>query len=154
MKLDSVFRYLDENRDRLTDELVQFLRIPSISAHPDRDADVLAALDYDKRKLESLGFRTEVWPTRAHAGLFAERIENPDLPTVLIYGHVDVQPVDPVELWESPPFEPRIAGGKIWARGADDNKGQHYAQIAGVEAAIQAGGGLPVNVKFILESDE
>ncbi|HET7497404.1 MAG TPA: dipeptidase [Candidatus Eisenbacteria bacterium] len=154
MKLDSVFRYLDENKDRLTDELIQFLRIPSISAHPDRDADVAAALDYDKRKLESLGFRTEVWPTRAHAGLFAERIENPDLPTVLIYGHVDVQPVDPVELWESPPFEPRIAGGKIWARGADDNKGQHYAQIAGVEAAIRAGGGLPVNVKFIIESDE
>jgi len=154
MKLDSVFRFLDDNKDRLTDELVQFLKIPSISAHPARDADVAAALDYDKRKLESLGFKTEVWPTRAHAGLFAERIENPDLPTVLIYGHVDVQPVDPENLWESPPFDPQIRGGKIWARGADDNKGQHYAQIAGVEAALKGGGGLPVNVKFILESDE
>ncbi|HLQ65876.1 MAG TPA: dipeptidase [Candidatus Limnocylindrales bacterium] len=154
MKLDSTFRYLADNRDRLVDELVQFLKIPSISAHKDRDADVAAALDYDKRKLESLGFKTQVWPTRAHAGLFAERIENPDLPTVLIYGHVDVQPVDPLELWETPPFEPRIKDGKIWARGADDNKGQHYAQIAGVEAAIHGGGGLPVNVKFIIESDE
>jgi acetylornithine deacetylase/succinyl-diaminopimelate desuccinylase-like protein len=154
MKLDPVFQYLDTHKDRLVDELIQFLRIPSISAHPDRDQDVAKALDYDKKKLESLGFKTEVWPTRAHAGLFAERTENPDLPTVLIYGHVDVQPVDPIELWTSPPFEPRIEGGKIWARGADDNKGQHYAQIAGVEAALKAGGGLPVNVKFILESDE
>jgi acetylornithine deacetylase/succinyl-diaminopimelate desuccinylase-like protein len=154
MKLDPIFKYLSENQDRLVDELVQFLKIPSISAHKERDADVAAALDYDKRKLESLGFKTQVWPTRAHAGLFAERIENPDLPTVLIYGHVDVQPVDPLELWESPPFEPRIKDGQIWARGADDNKGQHYAQIAGVEAAIKGGGGLPVNVKFIIEADE
>ncbi len=154
MKLDPIFQYLSDNKDRLVDELVQFLKIPSISAHKERDADVAAALDYDKRKLESLGFKTQVWPTRAHAGLFAERIENPDLPTVLIYGHVDVQPVDPLELWESPPFEPRIKDGQIWARGADDNKGQHYAQIAGVEAAIKGGGGLPVNVKFIIESDE
>ena len=77
MKLDSAFRYLDEHRDRFTDELIQFLRIPSISAHPDHDADVAAALDYDKRKLESLGFRTEVWPTRSHAGLFAERVDVP-----------------------------------------------------------------------------
>jgi acetylornithine deacetylase/succinyl-diaminopimelate desuccinylase-like protein len=154
MNLDAAFRYIEANRDQLIDELVQFLRIPSISAHKDRDADVAAALDFDKRKLESLGFRTEVWPTRAHAGLFAERIENPDLPTVLIYGHVDVQPVDPLSLWKTPPFEPRIEGGRIWARGADDNKGQHYAQIAGVEAALKGGGGLPVNVKFIIESDE
>ncbi|HEY7727507.1 MAG TPA: M20/M25/M40 family metallo-hydrolase, partial [Candidatus Eisenbacteria bacterium] len=74
-------------------------------------------------------------------------------PTVLIYGHVDVQPVDPIDLWETPPFEPRIRDGRIWARGADDNKGQHYSQIAGVEAVSQTGG-LPVNVKFIIESDE
>jgi acetylornithine deacetylase/succinyl-diaminopimelate desuccinylase-like protein len=153
-KLEPVFRYLDEHKDRLTDELIQFLRIPSISAHKDHDADVAKALDYDKRKLESLGFRTEVWPTRAHAGLFAERIVSPDLPTVLIYGHVDVQPVDPLELWNSPPFEPRLEKGVVWARGADDNKGQHYAEIIGVEAMLKAGGGLPVNVKFIIEADE
>ena len=95
-----------------------------------------------------------MWPTRAHAGLFAEYLVSPDLPTVLIYGHVDVQPVDPLHLWTSPPFEPRITDGKIWARGADDNKGQHYAQIVGIEAALKGGGELPVNVKFILESDE
>ncbi|MGE5180018.1 MAG: dipeptidase [Bacteroidota bacterium] len=153
-KLVPVFRYLDEHKDRLTDELIEFLRIPSISAHKENDADVAKALDYDKRKLESLGFRTEVWPTRAHAGLFAERITSPDLPTVLIYGHVDVQPVDPLELWNSPPFEPRLEKGVIWARGADDNKGQHYAEIIGVEAMLKAGGGLPVNVKFIIEADE
>ena len=154
MNLDKAFAYIDQNQKRLIDELVQFLRIPSISAHKDRDADVARALDYDKKKLESLGFKTEVWPTRAHAGLFAERTVSPDLPTVLIYGHVDVQPVDPLDLWTSPPFEPRIADGKIWARGADDNKGQHYAQIVGVEAALQGGGELPVNVKFIIEADE
>ncbi len=154
MSRDDAFRYVEENRDRLVNELMEFLRIPSISAHPERDADVAAALDFDKRKLESLGFRTEVWPTRSHAGLFAERIEDPSLPTVLIYGHVDVQPVDPVELWTSPPFEPQIREGAIWARGADDNKGQHYAQIAGVESVLRTAGKLPLNVKFIIEADE
>src|SRR5688572_2940801 len=143
MKAANAFTFIDSNQERLVDELIRFLRIPSISAHKERDADVEAALDYDRKKLESLGFRTEIWPTRSHAGLFAERIVSPDLPTVLIYGHVDVQPVDPVALWTSPPFEPRIADGKIWARGADDNKGQHYAQIAGVEAVLRADGELP-----------
>lgn len=154
MNLDGAFRYIDQQRDRILGELFEFLRIPSISAHPERDADVARALDFDKRKLESLGFRTEIWPTRSHAGLFAERVTSPDLPTVLIYGHVDVQPVDPLELWTSPPFEPVIRDGAVWARGADDNKGQHFAQIVGVEAALRGGGGLPVNVKFIIEADE
>src|SRR5512140_350551 len=99
MSRDSAFDYLDANQARFVDELMQFLRIPSISAHPERDAAVLAAMEFDRKKLESLGFRTEVWPTRSHAGLFAERIEDPALPTVLIYGHVDVQPVDPIDLW-------------------------------------------------------
>lgn len=154
MNLDQAFAYIDKNQKRLIDELIQFLRIPSISAHKEHDHDVASALDYDRKKLESLGFKTEVWSTRAHSGLFAEYLVSPDLPTVLIYGHVDVQPVDPLHLWTSPPFEPRIADGKIWARGADDNKGQHYAQIVGIEAALKGGGELPVNVKFILESDE
>lgn len=154
MDLNSAFEYIHKNEKRFLDELAQFLRIPSISAHKDHDKDVAAALEFDRKKLESLGFQTEVWPTRAHAGLFAERIVDPAAPTVLIYGHVDVQPVDPVELWEHPPFEPRITDGAIWARGADDNKGQHYAQIVGVESVIEGGGGLPVNVKFIIESDE
>ncbi len=154
MNLNAAFDYIQKNEKRFVEELVQFLRIPSISAHKDHDEDVDAALEFDKRKLESLGFTTEVWPTRAHAGLFAERIVDPAAPTVLVYGHVDVQPVDPLDLWDIPPFEPTIQNGAIWARGADDNKGQHYAQIIGVESAIQGGGGLPVNVKFIIESDE
>src|SRR5437667_8386528 len=154
MNLNAAFDYLEKNEKRILDELMQFLRIPSISAHKEHDKDVEAALEFDRKKLESLGFKTEIWPTRAHAGLFAERIVDPSAPTVLIYGHVDVQPVDPIELWEHPPFEPRIQDGAIWARGADDYKGQHYAQIAGVESVIQGGGGLPVNVKFIIERDE
>ena len=154
MSLDGAFEYIRKNEQRFLDELMAFLRIPSISAHQERDADVRAALDYDRRKLESLGFRTEMWPTRAHPGLFAERTVDPAAPTVLIYGHVDVQPVDPVDLWKSPPFEPVVRDGAIWARGADDNKGQHYAQICGVEAVLRGGGELPVNIKFIIESDE
>jgi acetylornithine deacetylase/succinyl-diaminopimelate desuccinylase-like protein len=154
MNLNAAFDYIQKNEKRYVDELMQFLAIPSISALKEHDQDVAAALEFDRKKLESLGFRTEIWPTRAHAGLFAERIVDPAAPTVLIYGHVDVQPVDPIELWQHPPFTPRIKDGAIWARGADDNKGQHYAQIAGVEAVIQGGGGLPVNVKFIIESDE
>ncbi|HZI89062.1 MAG TPA: dipeptidase [Candidatus Polarisedimenticolia bacterium] len=154
MNLNAAFDYIGKHEKRYIEELMEFLRIPSISALPEHDKDVAAALEFDKKKLESLGFRTEVWPTRAHAGLFAEKIVNPDFPTVLIYGHVDVQPVDPLNLWEHPPFEPRLKDGAIWARGADDNKGQHYAQIVGVESVIQGGGGLPVNVKFVIESDE
>ena len=153
MSLSAAFDYIEKNEKRFVDELLAFLRIPSISAHKERDADVLAALDFDRKKLESLGFRTEVWPTRSHPGLFAEKIVDPDAPTVLIYGHVDVQPVDPLDQWKIPPFEPEIRDGKIWARGADDNKGQHYSQIAGVEAVARTGT-LPVNVKFIIESDE
>src|SRR5438094_1052845 len=154
MNLNAAFDYLEKNEKRILDELMQFLRIPSISAHKEHDKDVEAELEFDREKLESLGFKTEIRPTRAHPGPFAGRIVDPGAPTVLIYGHVDVQPVDPIELWEHPPFEPRIQDGAIWARGADDNKGQHYAQIAGVESVIQGGGGLPVNVKFIIESDE
>src|SRR3990172_10933637 len=154
INLNAAFDYIRKNEQRFLSELIDFLRIPSISAHPDHDGDVEAALQFDKKKLESLGFRTEIWPTRAHAGLFAERLVDPQAPTVLIYGHVDVQPVDPLELWKTPPFQPSIRGGALWARGADDNKGQHYAQIVGVESVLQGGGGLPVNVKFIIESDE
>jgi len=154
MNLEGAFHYIDQNRDRILAEFFEFLRIPSISAHSDRDADVARAIGFAKQKLESLGFKTEIWPTRSHAGLFAERLVSPDLPTVLIYGHVDVQPVDPLDLWTTPPFEPTIRDGSVWARGADDNKGQHFAQIIGVEAALQGGGGLPVNVKFIIEADE
>lgn len=154
MKRDAAFDYIGNEERRLIEELIQYLRIPSISAHRAHDADVEAAVAFVKRKLESLGFATEIWPTRSHAGLFAERIVRSDLPTVLVYGHVDVQPVDPLELWDAPPFEPRIKHGRIWARGADDNKGQHFAQIAGVEALVNGAGGLPVNVKFIIESDE
>src|SRR5258705_6827257 len=98
MSREAAFDYLDANQSRFVDELMEFLRIPSISALPERDADVQRAMEFDKKKLESLGFRTEVWPTRAHAGIFAERIEDLALPTVLIYGHVDVQPVDPLDL--------------------------------------------------------
>lgn len=154
MNLNAAFEHIQKNEKRFVDELVQFLRIPSISAHKEHDKDVERALEFDKKKLESLGFKTEVWPTRSHAGLFAERIVDRAAPTVLIYGHVDVQPVDPLALWEIPPFEPRVKDGMIWARGADDNKGQHFAQIVGVESVINGGGGLPVNVKFIIESDE
>ncbi len=154
MNLSNAFDYIQKHEQRFVDELKEFLRIPSISAHKERDDDVRAALEYDKRKLTALGFRTEIWPTRAHPGLFAERIIDAAAPTVLIYGHVDVQPVDPIDLWKSPPFQPEIRDGAIWARGADDNKGQHYAQICGVEAVLHGGGGLPVSVKFIIESDE
>jgi acetylornithine deacetylase/succinyl-diaminopimelate desuccinylase-like protein len=153
MSLSAAFDYIGKNEPLFIEELLAFLRIPSISAHKEHDGDVRAALEYDRAKLEALGFRTEVWPTRAHPGLFAEKIVDPSAPTVLIYGHVDVQPVDPVDLWRSAPFEPVIRDGAIWARGADDNKGQHYAQIVGVEAVLRTTG-LPVNVKFIIESDE
>jgi len=151
---DKAIRYAKENEKRFYEEWFELLRIPSISAEPERFDDVVRATEFDKRMLEELGFKTETIPTRAHPALFAERIEDPSLPTILIYGHVDVQPVDPIDLWESPPFEPTLRDGAVYARGANDNKGQHFIHMKAVESILKTEGRLPVNVKFLIEGDE
>jgi len=133
------------------ENLLEFLRIPSVSANPDHKADVERAARWLEAKLTGLGFTAEVIPTPGHPIVYAEKMVSPSAPTVLIYGHYDVQPPDPLELWHTPPFEPVVRDGRIYARGASDDKGQVYAHIAAVE---NLGAELGVNVKFLIEGEE
>lgn len=135
-------------------QLFDFLRFPSISTDPACRDDVSACGEWLYEKFVSMGLFAEVRGTPGHPVIFARSQPRPGRPTVLIYGHYDVQPADPLDLWTSPPFEPRLADGIITARGAADNKGQIMAHILGVEAALAAGGELPVNVLFVVEGEE
>lgn len=146
--------FIEENKDRFLEELFDFLRIPSISAQNERKDDMLKTADFLKRKLLDAGVdNAEVMATDGHPVVVAQKIINPSLPTVMIYGHYDVQPVDPIELWKSAPFVPEVRDGKIFARGANDNKGQLYMHIKALEFMVK-NNSLPCNVKFIIEGEE
>ncbi len=136
-------------------ELVDFLRIPSISTQPERAAETAAAAQWlaDKMKLAGLE-NIEIIPTQRHPLVYADWLHAGDAPTVLIYGHYDVQPAEPLELWESPPFEPTVRDDYLYARGSSDDKGQVYIHVKAVEAILRSNGRLPVNVKFIVEGEE
>ncbi|AFZ66017.1 dipeptidase [Deinococcus peraridilitoris] len=134
-------------------ELFDFLRIPSVSADSRRKGDMLRAAEFLQSKLASLGFTARVDRTAGHPVVYAERVASPERPTVLIYGHYDVQPEAPEGEWLSDPFEPTVRDGRIYARGATDDKGQAYAHVQGVELLLGQGD-LPVNVKFLLEGEE
>ncbi len=134
-------------------ELFELLRIPSVSADPAHSGDMRRAADFLQAKLTALGFSAQVEPTAGHPVVYAERLGVPGAPTVLIYGHYDVQPEAPIEEWLTPPFEPTVREGRIYARGATDDKGQAYAHIRGAELLLEAGE-LPLNVKFLLEGEE
>jgi acetylornithine deacetylase/succinyl-diaminopimelate desuccinylase-like protein len=153
--LEDVINFIKENQQRFQNELKEFLRIPSISAIPENKEDIKQAAEFVEGKLKSAGLnRVEIFKTEGHPLVYGEWLGAPGKPTVLIYGHYDVQPVDPINLWISPPFEPEIREGKIWARGATDDKGQMYMHIKSVEAFFREKGTLPVNVKFIIEGEE
>ncbi|GHF55463.1 acetylornithine deacetylase/succinyl-diaminopimelate desuccinylase-like protein [Deinococcus metalli] len=141
------------DRDAARAELFDLLRIPSVSADPAYAADVVRAAEWLRTKLGTLGFAARVDATAKHPVVYAERLDAPGKPTVLIYGHYDVQPEAPLEEWVSPPFEPTVRDGRIYARGSTDDKGQAYAHVRGVELLL-AQGDLPVNVKFLLEGEE
>src|SRR5690625_6391397 len=112
------------------------------------------AAEFIQSELALVGCRAELSPTPLHPVVYAELISDPALPTLLVYGHYDVQPPEPLEEWETDPFEPVIRDGQIWARGASDDKGQFYAHIKGVEAALATHASLPVNLKFLIEEEE
>ncbi|MCC2546180.1 dipeptidase [Hymenobacter sp. BT175] len=146
--------YLEENQDRFLSELLDWLRIPSVSADPKFHGDVLKAADYLKARFEELGVENvELCQTAGNPIVYGEKIVDPSLPTVLVYGHYDVQPADPYELWTSPPFEPVIKDEKIYARGACDDKGQVYMHVKAFEVMMKEGG-VPCNVKFMIEGEE
>ncbi|QMU30795.1 dipeptidase [Adhaeribacter radiodurans] len=146
--------YIEANKNRFISELFDLLRIPSVSADPAFHGDVLRAADFLSQKLREAGAdKVEICPTAGYPIVYGEKIIDSSLPTVLMYGHYDVQPADPYELWHSPPFEPVIKDDKIYARGACDDKGQLYMHIKAFEMMMQQNQ-LPCNVKFMIEGEE
>ena len=136
------------------ERLFEHLRFPSISTDSRHVEDVRANAMWLKSQLEDLGLKTGLHETPGNPVIVARNEKVEGRPTVLIYGHYDVQPVDPLELWDSPPFEPEIRNGKIWGRGGADNKGQHFVHILGAEKMIRQNGELPLNVIFLIEGEE
>jgi acetylornithine deacetylase/succinyl-diaminopimelate desuccinylase-like protein len=147
-------QYLESNKQRFLDELLELLRIPSVSADSRHNEDVKRCAEAVKKALLDAGCdKAELMPTKGHPVVYAEKIIDPALPTVLTYGHYDVQPADPLDLWTSPPFEPVIKDDKIYARGACDDKGQVFMHIKALEAMVKTNS-LPCNIKYIIEGEE
>jgi len=152
--MENLTGYIQENRQRFLDELFELLRIPSISADPAYSAEMIRTAEFIKAKLESAGAENvEICETGGYPIVYGEKIIDPALPTILVYGHYDVQPAVPLELWISPPFEPTIRNERIYARGACDDKGQMYMHIKAFEAMVK-NNSLPCNVKFMIEGEE
>lgn len=148
-------QYLEANQERFTGELLDFLAIPSVSAIAAHAPDVQRAAEWVAARLERIGMHNvAIMPTGGHPVVYADWLGAPDQPTILIYGHFDTQPADPVELWESPPFAPVIKDDRVYARGASDDKGNMLAPIIALEALLAATGALPVNVKCFFEGQE
>ncbi len=147
--------YARQNQATHLAELIDFLRIPSISTQPERKEDTAVAAQWLADKLTQAGLENvEIIPTQRHPLIYADWLHADDAPTVLIYGHYDVQPAEPLELWASPPFEPTVRDDFLYARGSSDDKGQVYLHVKAVEAILRSNGRLPVNVKFIVEGEE
>ncbi|MCF8225657.1 MAG: dipeptidase [Bacteroidales bacterium] len=152
--MEKVKSYIEQNKDRFLDELFGLIRIPSISANEKNRNDMLKAAEYVKYSLLKAGAdRADIMTTSGHPVVYAEKEVKEGLPTVLVYGHYDVQPEEPLDLWKSPPFEPEIRDGKIFARGADDDKGQLFMHVKAFEF-MTAKEMLPCNVKFMIEGEE
>jgi acetylornithine deacetylase/succinyl-diaminopimelate desuccinylase-like protein len=155
MAIDRVDAYLEAHRGAFEEQLKALLRIPSISAQPDHDADTRLAAEFLVDDLQSMGLsNARLIETKGHPLVFADSLEQPGQPTVLIYGHYDVQPPEPLEPWNSPPFEPTVVNGNIIARGATDDKGQMFTHLKAAEAWLKTVGKFPVNVKFLIEGEE
>jgi acetylornithine deacetylase/succinyl-diaminopimelate desuccinylase-like protein len=149
--MEPIFDYIDHNRNQFIERLIDYLRQPSISAHGE-GMDKVA--EYLVNWLAKLGFEARLMPTPGWPLVLGRRFDQPNAPAVLLYGHYDVQPPDPLEEWISPPFEPTIRNGRLYARGVGDNKGQHFAQILALESILAVRGQLPCNVIVLLEGEE
>jgi acetylornithine deacetylase/succinyl-diaminopimelate desuccinylase-like protein len=147
-------KFLSDNDARIRNELFDFLRIPSVSAKSDHNADTRRAAEWVKASLDKIGVPAKVYPTAGHPVVVGEWRKAPGAPTVLIYGHYDVQPAEPLDLWTSPPFEPTVRDGKIFARGSVDDKGQLFLHVKALEAHLATRKKLPVNVVVIAEGEE
>ena len=153
--MHDVITFIKDNQQNYIEELKDFLKIPSISTLPEHKDDINRCAEFVADKLKNAGMsKVNIFQTEGHPLVYGEWLGAPGKPTVLIYGHYDVQPVDPIELWDNPPFDPVIKDGKIFARGATDDKGQMFIHIKSVEAFFKTEGSLPLNVKFIIEGEE
>jgi acetylornithine deacetylase/succinyl-diaminopimelate desuccinylase-like protein len=153
--IEPVIAFIDEHRARFVDDLVAWVRIPSVSSDPLHASDVKGSAEHLASVLgRTRPDRVETWPTAGHPAVFAEWARAPGRPTLLVYGHHDVQPVDPLGEWLTPPFEPAIRDGRLWGRGTVDDKGQVYVHVKAVESFMRAAGGLPINLKMIVEGEE
>jgi acetylornithine deacetylase/succinyl-diaminopimelate desuccinylase-like protein len=151
----AVITYLSKNRAKHLAELKEFLAIPSISSLPEHKEDVQKAANWAANALQEIGLENiNVYPTEKHPVVYGDWLKAAGKPTVLIYGHYDVQPIDPVHLWDSPPFEAEIRENKLFARGASDDKGQVFMHIKALQAIFETTGTLPINVKFLIEGEE
>ena len=146
--------YLEQNNARIHDELFEFLRIPSVSARSEHNADTARAAEWVRQSMEKAGLKATIHPTPGHPIVVGEWRGAPGAPTALVYGHYDVQPAEPLNLWTSPPFEPTVRDGKIYARGSVDDKGQLFLHIKAVEAHLATRSRLPVNIILIAEGEE
>lgn len=152
--MQNIKEYVEANKQRFLDELFELLRFPSVSADQKYAGDVRKTADFVAQKLRDAGAdKVEVCETAGHPIVYGEKMVDPSKPTVLVYGHYDVQPADPLELWETPPFEPTVRDGKIYARGACDDKGQFYMHVKAFELMLKKGE-LPTNIKFMIEGEE
>jgi len=147
--------FLDARRDQHLEELFEFLRIPSVSAKSEHKSDIESAANWVGEHLRSAGFKTvELVPTKLHPLVYAESLEAPGKPTVLLYGHYDVQPAEPLELWTSPAFQPTVRNGNIFSRGTADDKGQVHIHLKALESLHQLNGKFPINIKVLIEGEE
>ncbi|MCF8260880.1 MAG: dipeptidase [Melioribacteraceae bacterium] len=153
--MEKVINYIEKNQDRFIEELKDYLRIPSISTLKENQPQIKESAEFIANQLKTIGMKkVKAYKTAGNPIVYGEWMGAKGKPTVLIYGHYDVQPVDPLELWKSDPFEPEIRDGKIYARGANDNKGQHFAHVKAVESLFKVNGKPPVNIKFVIEGEE
>lgn len=153
--MSPVETYVKQNQKRWLGQLEEILRIPSISTDPARRSDVVRAAAWVRDRLRAAGCtRAEVQQTEGHPVVYGEWLGAPGKPTALVYGHYDVQPVDPISEWDTPPFEPTVRNGRIYARGASDDKGQFLIHVNALEAHLRASGMCPINVKFVIEGEE
>src|SRR6516165_2613558 len=147
--------FIESRREKHLEELCEFLRIPSVSAKSEHKPDIERAASWVAEHLRSAGFKTiEIIPTNLHPLVYAESLEAPGKPTVLFYGHYDVQPAEPLDLWTSPAFQPTVRNGNIFGRGTADDKGQVHIHLKAFEALNKVNGKLPINVKVLIEGEE
>jgi acetylornithine deacetylase/succinyl-diaminopimelate desuccinylase-like protein len=152
--MQSPLDYLEEHRERFVRELSDYVRFPSVSAQGHHKQDVAACAQWIHDRCRTIGLETRLCPTNGHPIVVAKTPPRAKRPHFLVYGHYDVQPAEPFELWTTPPFEPRIENGAIFGRGSSDNKGQHLAHLNAVEACLKTGTQLPCNLTFVIEGEE